>query len=197
MKTDVLFAGVGGQGILSIAALVAQTAMRRGLSVKQSEVHGMAQRGGAVLAHLRISDHSVHSDLIPRASADLVVSLELLEALRYLEYLSRDGALLTATTRVRNIPDYPDAEELTARIAELPCAHLVDAEALAKESGSILASNVVMVGAAAHLLPFGAEEIEKEIRRAFQSKGESIVDANLRAFRAGREAIPCASSSIT
>jgi indolepyruvate ferredoxin oxidoreductase beta subunit len=188
MKFDIVLAGVGGQGVLSLSAIIASGAMKQGLYVKQSEVHGMAQRGGAVLANLRLSDKPIASDLIPRGNAALILSMEPLESLRYLAYLRPDGALITSTTPVVNIPDYPDLEGLLGKIRAIPGAVLVDSDKLAKTAGSARASNMVIVGAASHLLPVKVETMEHYIEDMFKRKGEQVVEVNLKAFRAGREA---------
>ncbi len=184
-RLDAVLAGVGGQGVLSIGALIAGAAMDAGLFVKQSEVHGMSQRGGAVEAYLRISDRPIRSDLIGRGNADVILSLEPVEALRHLEELAPDGTVVTAVEPVRNVPDYPEVETILDRLRTLPRAILVDAGRLAREAGNPKASNVVLVGAASHLLPVSPEAIEERIRRVFEAKGEKVIEANLRAFRAG------------
>lgn len=186
MKFDIILAGVGGQGVLSLSAVIAAGAMREGLSVKQSEVHGMSQRGGAVVAHLRISDSPVASDLIPRGSAAMILSMEPLECLRYIEYLAADGTVVTATAPSINIPDYPEIEGLLARIRALGRSILIDAEEIARKSGSAQAVNMVLAGAASLMLPVRAEAIEESIREIFGNRGERVVETNLSAFRAGR-----------
>ena len=188
MKYDIVLAGVGGQGVLSMAALIARAAMAAGLQVKQSEVHGMAQRGGAVQAHLRFSDGRIESDLIPLASADLILSLEPVEALRYLPWLSPAGTLVTSANAFVNIPDYPPHDEVLGRVRSLPHAIVVEAERIAEESGDVLAVNTVMVGAAAHLLPFASQALEDSVRATFARKGERTLAANLAAYAAGRRA---------
>jgi indolepyruvate ferredoxin oxidoreductase, beta subunit len=188
MTYDIILAGVGGQGVLSVSALIASSAMREGLYVKQSEVHGMSQRGGAVLANLRLASQPIASDLIPLGRASLILSMEPLESLRYLKYLAADGRVVTSTNPFTNIPDYPELESLLARIRALPKATLVDGEGLAKAAGSMRAVNMVMVGAASHGLPVKVETLEQYIAERFVSKGQTVVDSNLRAFRAGREA---------
>jgi len=185
----ILFAGVGGQGVLSVAALIASSALQQGYSVKQSEVHGMAQRGGAVQAHLRFADHEVHSDLIPRAGADMILGMEPLESLRYLDYLSAQGILLTANRPVKNIPDYPDIDDVLKRIRSLPKAIVIDTEGFAKRAGSTKTANVVMVGAASRFLPLEATIIKDRIAGRFAHKGEKILKANLKAFELGRNAV--------
>jgi len=187
MKCDIVLAGVGGQGVLSLSALIASGAMKEGLYVKQSEVHGMAQRGGAVLANLRLSDKPIASDLIPRGCAAMILSMEPLESLRYLAYLKPDGALITSTTPVINIPDYPELDGLLEKIRSIRGAILVDSDKLAKAAGSARASNMVMVGTASHFLPVKVETMEHYIESVFKRKGEQVVEANLKAFRAGRD----------
>jgi indolepyruvate ferredoxin oxidoreductase beta subunit len=188
MKCDIVLAGVGGQGVLSLAAAIASGAMEEKLCVKQAEIHGMAQRGGAVMATLRLADREIASDLIPRGTAAMILSMEPMESLRYLAYLSPQGTLITSANPVRNIPDYPDLDELLGRIRSLPRAIIVDAEKLARAAGSARATNMVMVGAAMHLLPVKAATIEAAVRAIFERKGDEVVDINLRALRAGREA---------
>jgi indolepyruvate ferredoxin oxidoreductase beta subunit len=185
---DILLCGVGGQGVLSMAALIGQAALARGLVAKQSEVHGMAQRGGAVSAHLRLADRTIASDLIPRGAADLILAMEPLESLRHLEYLAPGGTLVTATGPVRNIPDYPPLEEVLDRIRTLPHTLLVDAERLAREAGDVVTVNTVMVGAAAHLLPMDPREIVARIEKQFARKGDWVLQVNRAAFEAGRKA---------
>jgi indolepyruvate ferredoxin oxidoreductase beta subunit len=188
VKCDILLAGVGGQGVLSLAAAIASAAMEERLHVKQAEVHGMAQRGGAVMATLRLADHEIASDLIPSGTGSMILSMEPLESLRYLSYLSPAGTLITSANPVRNIPDYPDLQILLGRIAALPRTIIVDAEKLARRAGSARAANMVIVGAAIHLLPIRAETVETAVRANFARKGEEAVAINLRALHAGREA---------
>ncbi|MGE5199393.1 MAG: indolepyruvate oxidoreductase subunit beta [Rhodospirillaceae bacterium] len=188
MKFDIIIAGVGGQGVLSVSAIIASSAMQAGLAVKQSEVHGMSQRGGAVLANLRLSDRPIASDLIPRGSAALILSMEPLESLRYLEFLAPGGTVITATTPVSNIPDYPPVEDVLANIRRLPHALTVDAESLARKAGSARATNMVMVGAASPLLPVSFETLERFAQSIFAAKGPKVVETNLKALRAGRSA---------
>jgi indolepyruvate ferredoxin oxidoreductase, beta subunit len=188
VKYDIILAGVGGQGVLSVSAIIASSAMREGLQVKQSEVHGMSQRGGAVLANLRLASGPIASDLIPLGTAAMILSMEPLESLRYLKYLAPEGTLVTSTNPVSNITDYPDLGGLLARIGSLPKARLVDGEQLARAAGSARATNMVMVGAASHHLPVKVETLEHYIQATFAAKGEKVVETNLKAFRAGREA---------
>jgi indolepyruvate ferredoxin oxidoreductase beta subunit len=188
VKFDIVLAGVGGQGVLSVSAVIASAALSSGLQVKQSETHGMSQRGGAVSAHLRLSDRPIASDLVPLGAASLVLSMEPLESLRYVSYLSPDGAVVTATAPVENIGDYPPVDEVLDAVRRLPRSLLVDAEALARRAGSIRAVNMVMVGAASDTLPVPVEAVERQIEARFLPKGARVVEMNLAAFRAGREA---------
>jgi indolepyruvate ferredoxin oxidoreductase beta subunit len=187
MKYDVILAGVGGQGVLSLAAIIASAAMEEGLSVKQAEVHGMAQRGGAVQSHLRLASGPIASDVVPKGTASMILSMEPLESLRYLDYLTAGGTVVTATHPVENIPDYPALPALLAQIATLPRAVLVDAEAMARKEGNPAGVNVVMVGAASRWLPVKEATLRRNIERRFASRGQSVVDANLRLFESGRQ----------
>lgn len=186
-KTDIILAGVGGQGILSVAATIGEAAVRCNLYLKQAETHGMSQRGGEVQSHLRISENPIASDLIPRGAADIILSSEPMESLRYLPYLNANGYLITSSNSFVNIPNYPDVDTIIARIKALPHYVLVDADELAKSAGSLRASNMVMLGAASPFLITPFEELENGVRTQFERKGADIVDLNLRALRAGRE----------
>jgi indolepyruvate ferredoxin oxidoreductase beta subunit len=188
VKKDIILAGVGGQGVLSIAAIIARAAVAEGLAVRQSEVHGMAQRGGAVLAHLRIAGGPIPGDLVSRGGADLIISMEPLESLRYAEWLSPRGALVTAAEPFVNIPNYPEPDSILASIGRFPTVRIVEAAALAREAGLPRAVNVVMVGAASPFLSIGAEILEAAIESVFAGKGAELAEANKRAFRLGREA---------
>ena len=188
MKADIVLAGVGGQGVLSVAGILAEAARREGLAVKQAEVHGMAQRGGAVQATLRISSDPIASEMVSRGAATMILGLEPVEALRYLDYLAPDGVLLSAADPVTNVPDYPPIQSVHERIRSLG-GHLIDANHIAKEAGSIRAANVVMVGAASARLTLRVATLEAAIATGFAAKGEKIVAINLAAFRAGRAAL--------
>ena len=187
MKCDIILAGVGGQGILSIAASIGMAALNAHLYVKQAEVHGMSQRGGAVQSNLRVSGKEIASDLIPLQGADIILSVEPMESLRYLPYLSRKGWLITNTSPVINIPDYPDIHELMEFITALPRHITVDAEMLAAQAGSGKVSNMVMLGAAIPFIDIPFEHFEMGIERVFGRKGKEIVRMNLNALRAGKK----------
>ncbi|HDS06484.1 MAG TPA: indolepyruvate oxidoreductase subunit beta [Bacteroides sp.] len=188
MKKDIILAGVGGQGILSIAAVIGIAAVESGLHLKQAEVHGMSQRGGAVESHLRISDRPVHSDLIPEGECDMILSVEPMEALRHLSFLSPEGWVVTSSNPFKNIPDYPAEEVLIAEIRKIGNHILIDAEQIAAEQGSRKVSNMVMLGAASAHLDVLPETLEIAMRTLFERKGEEVVGMNIAAFRAGREA---------
>lgn len=185
MKTDIILSGVGGQGILSIAAVIGEAALKEGLHMKQAEVHGMSQRGGDVQSNLRLSDQPVASDLIPRGQADLIISLEPMESLRYLPFLKEEGWLVTNSQPFVNIPNYPDIEKVNAELDKLPRKVVLDVEAIAKELGSVRAANIVMLGAATPFIGIDYDKIEAGIRRIFGRKGEEIVEMNLKALKAG------------
>jgi len=187
MNKNIIIAGVGGQGILTIAAIIDMAAMNNGLHVKQAEVHGMSQRGGAVESHLRISDREIFSDLIPRGRADLILSIEPMESLRYLPFLSADGIIVTATDAFKNIADYPEEEHLRTEIEKSAKHVLVDASALAQGLGNKKAFNVVMLGAAAPYIGIGIDQLKKAIAQLFASKGNEVVEMNLAAFDKGLE----------
>jgi indolepyruvate ferredoxin oxidoreductase beta subunit len=186
MNKNIIISGVGGQGILTVAAIIDLAALNLGLKVKQAEVHGMSQRGGAVESHLRISTGEIFSDLIPRGKADLILSLEPMESLRYLPYLSPEGIIVTATEPYLNIENYPAQEVLLETIAATANHLLVNAASVAKEAGSIKSYNVVMLGAAAPYLEIAPEELERAIEIFFSRKGKEMVELNINAFRLGR-----------
>ncbi len=189
MKFDIILAGVGGQGVLSVATIIAKGAMSDGLKVRQSEVHGMSQRGGAVLSHLRISDSEIYGDLVPKGGADLVLSMEPLESLRYVDYLSPRGKIVTSRNPVINIPNYPELQSVLDRISAMDNAAIIDDKEAAKEAGASRSSNMVIVGAAAPLLPIKEEALIGAIRELFASKGEAIIDINEKAFSLGSSAL--------
>ena len=186
MKCDIVLAGVGGQGILSIATVLGYAAVENNLYLKQAETHGMSQRGGAVQSYLRLSDQPIYSDLIPTGEAQLILSVEPLESLRYLNFLSPEGFVITNTTPFINIPDYPEPDEVLTTINQLPRVVAIDAENVAKSEGNAKSSNMVMLGAASPFIELPLISLEQGIKEIFSRKGEEIVNLNLRAFHAGR-----------
>jgi len=187
MKTNIILAGVGGQGILTIAAVLDTAALDCNLNIKQSEVHGMSQRGGAVQSHVRISDKEIFSDLIPQGKADIIISVEPMELLRYLPFLKEGGHLVTDSNPFVNIVNYPEMDALYAEIKSQPNSILIDAKRIAKDLGNARATNIVLLGAAASLLPLSDESLKKAIKTLFERKGERIVNKNLEAFEKGKE----------
>ena len=187
MKCDIVLAGVGGQGILSIATVLGFAVLENNLYLKQAETHGMSQRGGAVQSYLRLSDRPVYSDLIPFGKADLILSVEPMESLRYLPYLSPEGYVVTNITPYMNIVNYPEIEKVMDEIKKLPRFVAIDAEAIAKDIGNAKTSNMVMLGAATPFIDIALKSIEHGIREIFGRKGEEMVSLNLRALHAGRE----------
>ncbi len=187
MKKDIILSGVGGQGIISIASIIAEAALREGLYLKQAEVHGMSQRGGDVQSNLRISDEPIASDLIPKGKADLIISLEPLEALRYLPYLGPEGWIITGSEPLVNMDNYPEREALEARYARMSNKILLDVDREAKDCGSPRAANIVLLGAASPWVGIPAARLEEVLRDFFARKGEAIVETNRKAFRRGLE----------
>ncbi len=187
MKNDIILAGVGGQGIISIASVIGLAALENNLFLKQSEVHGMSQRGGDVQSHLRISDSNVFSDLIPYGSADLILSVEPMEALRYLPWLSANGWIVTNSNPFVNIPDYPPVEDILAEIRKIRNHIIIDADGIAKDAGLPRAGNIVILGAASVHIDLPLSSLENAVRKLFSRKGEEIVEGNLKALRTGRE----------
>ena len=187
MKKDIILSGVGGQGILSIAAVIGTAALNKGLYLKQAEVHGMSQRGGDVHSNLRISDKPIFSDLIPFGQADLIISVEPMESLRYLPWLANSGWLIANSTPYINIPDYPEIDNIYSEIRKVPNHIMVDAESIARDLGYLRSANMVILGAAMPYLEIGQEEIESAIGDIFGSKGKDIIDQNVNALRKGKE----------
>jgi indolepyruvate ferredoxin oxidoreductase beta subunit len=187
MKSNIILSGVGGQGILSIAAIIDIAALDNGLNIKQSEVHGMSQRGGAVQSHVRISDKEIFSDLIPLGKADVIISVEPMELLRYLPYLKKKGVLITDSNPFVNIRNYPELKDLYKEIKSHSNTILIDAKKIAKDLGNSKATNIVLLGAASSILPLSDESIKKAIKTLFERKGERIVQKNIEAFEIGKE----------
>lgn len=188
MKNDIVLAGVGGQGILTIAAIIAQAAVKSGLNVKQSEVHGMSQRGGSVEAHLRLSSEPIFSDLIAPGTADVVLAVEPMEALRQQRYLAKDGAIISNDRPVKNIGDYPEVESIKAALKAYAKSVVFDAEGMAAEVATARAMNMVMLGAMSVFLDMPEELLTNQISAMFARKGEAVVASNLKAFAAGKAA---------
>ena len=183
MKKDIILCGVGGQGILSIATVIGEAATAAGLYLKQAEVHGMSQRGGDVQSHLRLSTEPIFSDLIPLGGADLILSMEPMEALRYLPWLRPDGTVVTASKPLVNIPDYPEEAALRAELAKLPQLVCEDIDAMAASAGNPRGANIALLGLAAPYIGIlDKNAIREAVKRVFAPKGEAIVDLNLKCY---------------
>lgn len=186
MKTDIILCGVGGQGILSIATIIGEAAMHENLYIKQAEVHGMSQRGGDVQSNLRISSEPIYSDLIAKGSADVIISMEPMEALRYLPYLKKDGWIITSSTPFVNITNYPDIALLSAELEKQPNVVALDIDKIAKDLGAPRSANMVLLGAAQKALGIEMQKLEDAVRRVFERKGEAVVEANIKALNFGK-----------
>jgi len=183
MKTNIILAGVGGQGILTIAEIIAKAALNQNLNIKQSEIHGMAQRGGAVQAHIRISDDVIYANVIPKGTADIIISIEPLETLRYLPWLKKDGIIISNDRPLENIPNYPDLDGIYDEIKKVPNAVIVNAKEQAANNGMAQAVNIALLGvASSYIKQLSRESFENAIVEKFQSKGEDVVNGNLKVF---------------
>ena len=190
MKKDIILAGVGGQGILTIATIIGDAAAAAGVNLKQAEVHGMSQRGGDVQSNLRLSTEEIHSDLIKQGVADMIISMEPMEALRYLPYLNKEGVVVTSSNAFKNIPNYPDEQALMAELKALPRTAILPIEDIAKENSLPKSANVVLLGMAAKYIEIlSPEQLRESIKRVFASKGEKIVEMNCQAFDLGLSAV--------
>lgn len=187
MKTNIILSGVGGQGILTIAAVLDTAALSENLFVKQSEVHGMSQRGGAVQCHVRISDKEIFSDLIPEGKADLILSVEPMELLRYIPFLNKYGWLVTDSHPFINTDNYPEKNDLLEQIKKHPYHVIINATEIAKKIGNSKMANMVLLGAAASIIPLSEKSLLDAIKNLFQHKSEKIVSLNLEAFFAGKK----------
>ncbi len=186
MKKDIILAGVGGQGILTIAKVIGIAALDMGLYLKQAEVHGMSQRGGDVQSGLRLSSNPIYSDLIPLGCADLIISMEPMEALRYLPWLAPDGQIISNSVPLVNIGNYPEDETLEAEYDALgDRITIFDSEELARQAGSPRSANIVLLGAAAPFLDIDPGVLRDCVRRRFAGKSDAVIEANVNAFDAG------------
>lgn len=187
---NILIVGVGGQGTLLASVLLGKLALEEGFDVKLAEVHGMAQRGGSVVTHVRISENQVYSPLIEEGGADVIVAFEELEAYRWISYLKQDGAIFVNTQQIKPMPvimgkaDYPQdilgfLKQNASRVTGL------DALGIATECGSAKAVNTVLLGAMAKELPFSKESWMKQIENTVKPK---FIELNKAAFEKGYEA---------
>ena len=189
MKKDIILCGVGGQGILSIATIIGEAATKADLNLKQAEVHGMSQRGGDVQSNLRLSTEPIYSDLISEGGTDVIISMEPMEALRYLPYLAKEGTIVTSSKPFINIPNYPELEDLNAELDAMPSVVKLDIETVAKDAGNARGANMVLLGMAAPYIEIlSVEQLREAIATIFARKGEAVVEGNLKAFDKGVEA---------
>ncbi len=187
MKIDIILCGVGGMGALSSAAIISKAALEMGMYMKQAETHGMSQRGGDVQSHLRLSDQPIASDLIPEGECDIILSVEPMEALRYLPFLNREtGWVITNQNPFVNIPNYPDHEQVLAEVKKIKNHILFDADKIAKEVNNPKGTNMVVLGAASKYLRIEIEKLENAVKSNFAKKGDAVIEANIAALRAGR-----------
>ena len=189
-KTNILIVGVGGQGTLLASVLLGNLALDKDYDVKLSEVHGMAQRGGSVVTHVKISEDGVNSPLIEEGDADVIIAFEELEAYRWLPDLKKGGTMYVNTQQWLPMPvvmgqaEYPEniMETLEKNAAKVKA---FDALKIAEECGSVKAVNVVLLGAASNDLPFDEAAWIKVIEENVKPK---FVDLNKKAFELGRNA---------
>jgi indolepyruvate ferredoxin oxidoreductase beta subunit len=187
MKTNIILSGVGGQGILTIAAVLDIAALSENLHIKQSEVHGMSQRGGAVQSHVRISDKEIYSDLIPEGKADLILSVEPMELLRYMPFLNKKGWLITDSNPFVNTGNYPEIKDIYEQIKKHPFHVIINATDVAKKIGNSKVANMVLLGAASSIIPLSEESLLAAIKKLFQYKSEKIISLNIEAFLEGKK----------
>ena len=187
MKTDIILAGVGGQGILSIAAALGSAALNNNLYMKQAETHGMSQRGGSVVTYVRYGK-KVYSPVIDKGEADFIVSFEKLEAARYVEYLRPDGRIVVNTQEIDPMPviigaaQYP--ENLIEKMEALGIkVDAMDCLSLAEEAGSSKAVNIVLMGRLSKYFDIPVEKWQKAIEECVPAK---FVELNHKAFALGR-----------
>ncbi len=185
MTTNIMIVGVGGQGSLLASRIVGHAALSKGYDVKVSEVHGMSQRGGSVVTYIRFGE-CVHSPVICKGEADIIISFESLEAARWLPYLKKGGTIITNTGEINPMPvivgsaKYP--ENIISRLGDMASVIKTDAQALAIEAGSEKTVNVVLMGLFAHCGIFTKEELEEAVRQCVPKK---LVDTNIKAFELG------------
>lgn len=196
MNTNIIISGVGGQGILTIAAVLDTAALNQNLFVKQAEVHGMSQRGGAVQSHIRISDKEIFSDLIPSGKADMILSVEPMESLRYLPNLKNDGWIITDSLPFENVENYPEQVELFKEIKTHPNAIIINATEEAKKIGNSKAANMVLLGAASSMIPLSEKSLLKAITSVFKRKSERVIKLNIEAFNKGKQLVKTLESLV-
>ncbi|MCL1864566.1 MAG: indolepyruvate oxidoreductase subunit beta [Spirochaetes bacterium] len=187
---NVIFAGVGGQGVILASKVLMETARKKGYDIKESEVHGMAQRGGSVDCHIRFGKETF-SPLIPRGGADFVICLELLESMRKLEYLHKDSVLIVNKEQINPAPveigamEYPSDIEAWLK-KNFASTITVDTTDVLKDVGTKKALNIVMIGCLSKFLEFEEKDWIESIKTLINEK---FLEQNLKAFQLGRELI--------
>jgi len=183
--TNIIISGTGGQGIVLASRIIAETAFRNGFDVKESELHGMAQRGGSVVGHIRFGN-KVYSPYIPYQSADIMIALEEVEAIRYLPFLNPEGIIILNKKKIppagMDLSSYPENIE-SFLIKNGFRVFSVDAETKAKELGNIKVENSVILGILSVFLTFPEDLWIEVIRNSVPSK---TIDLNINAFKEGR-----------
>ena len=185
MKKDIVLCGVGGDGIVSVAKIISDAALNMGLNLKQSEIHGMSQRGGSVFSHLRLSTDEIFADVIPEGQADIILSSEPMEALRYLPWLSKEGWIITNNDPFVNISNYPDMTKVNAELGKIKNLVSFNASEIAKAIKA--RSNMVLLGATVPYLGIELKKVEEAIMHIFGNKGAEVVEQNMQALHAGYE----------
>jgi len=185
---NILLAGVGGQGIILASTIISMAVMESGYDVKNNEVHGMAQRGGSVVCQIRFGK-KVFSPLIKKGSADFLIALEKLEALRYADYLKKDGVVIVNNFKISPLTVLTGQSQYPANIDEMmeetfSHLHIVDGVKLAQDLGDVRTSNVILIGLLSHYLPFKKEVWINVIKKSVKEK---FRDINVKAFEIGRE----------
>lgn len=189
-KFDLLITGVGGQGAILASDIIGKAAVTAGLSIRAAETHGMAQRGGSVVNHIRIGQ--AYGSMIPKKGADIMLALEPMEAVRYLDFLKDGGIIIVNTQPVVPVTvasgqaKYPEVSDILDALSEKYIVKAFNADELAFEAGSRLAMNVVMVGAVSGYLPIPKETLLESIKALVPQK---TIEVNLRAFEAGRQKV--------
>jgi indolepyruvate ferredoxin oxidoreductase, beta subunit len=189
-KFDLLITGVGGQGAILASDIIGKAAVASGLPIRAAETHGMAQRGGSVVNHIRIGEE--FGSMIPKKGADLMLALEPMEAVRYVEFLKDGGVVIVNTQTVlpvtvtSGLAKYPDVQEILDVLSEKYIVKAFNADDLAYEAGSRLAMNVAMVGAVSGYLPIPKETLLESVKALVPQK---TIEVNIRAFEMGRKKV--------
>jgi len=185
MKSDILIVGVGGQGIILTSDIISKAALKDGFNVKKAETHGMAQRGGSVITHVRISNSDIYSPLIPKGKVDVLIGFEPMEALRYMGYINRknENSIMIVNRNPIEIENYPDINEIISEIKRHRNSIILNALELANKAGNVLTQNIVMLGAASRYLPIDRDTLKETIKENVKR----AINENLKAFELGSQ----------